>query len=164
MSATHRALDQSIRRMMPVSVPPEQQTDLEAIFRLFDQVAHGRGKRASQCHLTGPSGESVPMPDALFYLLGRMAEVLARGDAVSIVPVARELTTQQAADLLNVSRQYVVRLLDEGRIPHNKTGKHRRLHVDDVLAFKRKRDRKRTAALDDLTRMSEEFEGYSELK
>jgi excisionase family DNA binding protein len=93
-----------------------------------------------------------------------VAEVLAGGDAVTIVPTGKELTTQQAADLLSVSRQYLVRLLDEGRIPCIRTGKHRRLRIDDVLAFKEKRDRERQEALTDLTRLSEDLGGYDELK
>jgi excisionase family DNA binding protein len=92
-----------------------------------------------------------------------VAEVLARGDSLTIVPVGKELTTQQAADLLNVSRQYLVRLLGEGRIPYTRTGKHRRLRIEDVLTFKEQRDRERGAALDELTRMSQEIGGYDEL-
>jgi excisionase family DNA binding protein len=60
-------------------------------------------------------------------VIERVAEVLARGDSITIVPVVREVTTQQAADLRNVSRQYLVRLLDEGRIAFRKTAKRRRL-------------------------------------
>jgi len=70
----------------------------------------------------------------------------------------------KAADLLNVSRQYLVRLLDQGRIPFTKTGKHRRLKIEDMLAFKEERDRERKAGLDELARMSEEFGGNDELK
>jgi excisionase family DNA binding protein len=73
-------------------------------------------------------------------VLERATAVLTNGDAVAILPVARELTTQQAADLLNVSRQYVVRLVNEDRLPCTRTGKHRRLRLEDVLAFKRLRD------------------------
>jgi excisionase family DNA binding protein len=117
------------------------------------------------CQIVGLEGETiVALPEAVFYVLKRVAEVLARGDAITVVPVGKELTTQQAANLLNVSRQYVVRLLDQGRIPYTKTGKHRRLRVEDVLAFKRRRDQERRAKLDELTRMSGELGGYTDLE
>jgi excisionase family DNA binding protein len=94
-----------------------------------------------------------------------VAEVMARGDSITVVPVGREVTTQQAADLLNVSRQYLVRLLDEGRVPFRKTGKHRRLRIEDVLSFKKTRDKDRWAGLRELSHMTEEFGGYDlELK
>jgi len=89
-----------------------------------------------------------------------MAEVLARGDALTIVPVGAKMTTQQAADLLNVSRQYLVRLLDRGDLPHDRTGKHRRLKIEDVLAYKQKRDRERDDKLDELARLTDELGGY----
>lgn len=115
--------------------------------------------------IVDPDGETiVELPEAVFYVLKRVADVLASGDAVTVVPVGKELTTQQAANLLNVSRQYVVRLLDQGRIPYTKTGKHRRLRVEDVLAFRRMRDQERRAKLDDLTRMSGELGGYTDLE
>ncbi len=81
-----------------------------------------------------------------------------------MVPTGKELTTQQAADLLNVSRQYLVRLLDAGRLPYTKTRKHRRVRIEDVLAFKEERDVERKSALDTLTELSEDVEGYSELE
>ena len=80
------------------------------------------------------------------------------------VPVGKERTTQRAADILKVPRQYVGRLLDEGRIPCTRTGKHRRVLVADLLAFKRERDQKRRATLDQLTRLSQDLGDYSELK
>ncbi|MCA9626420.1 MAG: helix-turn-helix domain-containing protein [Myxococcales bacterium] len=90
--------------------------------------------------------------------------MMARGDSITVVPVGQELTTQQAADLLNVSRQYLVRLLDDGQLAYRRTGKHRRLRVEDVLTFKEHRDRKRKAALGELARLSEEAGGYEELE
>ncbi len=156
-------LEEQIRRMTPVSAPPEQQADMAAIVR-FLRVAHARRPGLAGCKLVGPTGESIGIPEAMFYVLERVAELLARGDSITIVPVGKQLTTQQAADMLNVSRQYLVRLLDEGRIPFTTTGKHRRLRIEDVLAFKEHRDKERKASLDELTRMSKELGGYEELK
>jgi excisionase family DNA binding protein len=160
---TSVSLEEQIRRMTPVAAPPDQRADVAAIFRLLDQASHVRRQRGA-CKLVGPSGEAISIPESVFYVLERVAEVMARGDSITVVPVGRELTTQQAADILNVSRQYLVRLLDDGRIPFTKTGKHRRVRIEDVLAFKERRDRERKASLDELTRISEELGGYDELK
>src|SRR5262245_27973958 len=124
MTTAAAHLEEQIRRMTPVSAPPEQQADVAKLSQLLGGLAHARKRRTTACRLVGPQGEAVPLPESVFYVLERVAEVLARGDAVTVVPVGKELTTQQAADLLNVSRQYLVRLLDEGRIPYKKTGKH----------------------------------------
>jgi excisionase family DNA binding protein len=160
---TSVSLEEQIRRMTPVAAPPDQRADVAAIFRLLDRASHVRRQRGA-CKLVGPSGEAISIPESVFYVLERVAEVMARGDSITVVPVGRELTTQQAADILNVSRQYLVRLLDDGRIPFTKTGKHRRVRVEDVLAFKERRDRERKAGLDELTRIGEELGGYDDLK
>jgi excisionase family DNA binding protein len=122
------------------------------------------GNANASLALTRPGAAPVPVPEAVRELLTQVANALARGDAVSVVPVNRTLTTQQAADLLNVSRQYLVRLLDDGRIPHTRTGAHRRVALRDLLAFKAHRDRERGTALDALTALSEELDGYRELR
>jgi excisionase family DNA binding protein len=160
-NVTERSVEEQIRRMTPVAAPAEQQAELRALVQMLN-VAERQGQKA--CRLVGPSGKSIPIPESLFYALERVAEVLARGDSITIVPVGKEVTTQQAADVLNISRQYLVKLLDAGQIPFTKTGKHRRLRIEDVLSYKEQRDRDRKAGLDELTRMSEEFGGYDELK
>jgi excisionase family DNA binding protein len=150
--------------MTPVSAPPDEKLEVAELYRLLGGLPHPR-TGAPACRLVGPKGEAVALPDAVFYVLERVAEVLARGDSVTIVPVGKELTTQQAADLINVSRQYLIRLLDDGRIAYTKTGKHRRLRIEDVLAFKEQRDAERKTALRDLSQLTEEFGGYErELK
>jgi excisionase family DNA binding protein len=153
-------LEEAIRRMTPISAPPDQQGPLAMLARTMERLHGGVGTDAPVCELVGPAGERIPIPQSAFYVLERVAEVLSRGDSITVVPIGRELTTQQAADLLNVSRQYLVRLLDDDKLPYRKTGKHRRIRIEDVLSFKERRDRERRLHLKELSRLSEESGGY----
>ena len=151
--------------MTPVAAPPEQHAQVAALSRVLERLADAPLADVLKCKLVGPSGEMIAIPASVFYVLERVVEVLARGDSITVVPIGKELTTQQAADLLNVSRQYLVRLLDDKRIAFRKTGKHRRLRIEDVLAFKEQRDKDRRAGLRELSRLTEELGGYdAELK
>lgn len=154
-------LPDRIRRHEPVRARREERS---GIARLSSALHAAVDRPDARCSLVGPRGESIELPEPIFHILARVAEVLARGDAITVVPVHQELTTQQAADLLNISRQYLVRLLEDGKIPYARTGKHRRLRIDDVLAYKQARDRERTESLDELASLSQELGGYEELK
>jgi excisionase family DNA binding protein len=81
---------------------------------------------------------------------------LYRGLTFERRPLAAMLTTQEAADILNVSRPYLIRLLDEGEIAYSQTGRHRRISAEDLLAYKQARIAEREAALDDLARLDAE--------
>ena len=156
-AVANRALSlDEIRRMTPISVLPEERPELLEIARALAPDAH------ESTRILGPKGEELTLPEPVYYLLERIVEVLASGDAVTVVPVGKLLTTQQVADVLNVSRQYVVRLLDDGKIPHRKVGKHRRCKIEDVVAYKNQRDQDRRGKLDDLTALSEEMGGYED--
>lgn len=150
---------QRLREMEPVRAPIEQYADLA---KLAAELRAEQAQPASY-KLVGPHGESA-VPEAVFHVLVRVAEVLSKGDAITIVPVGKELTTQQSADMLNVSRQYLVRLIEEKKIPCTRTGRHRRLKIEDVLAFKKQRESERQSALDELISMGEEMGHYDELK
>jgi excisionase family DNA binding protein len=165
VEAAVRTMEDLIRRMTPVAAPPEERAQVEALSKALGGMIHAPKRRAPKCQLLGPKGESIPLPETVFYVLERVVEVIARGDSITVVPVGREVTTQQAAELLSVSRQYLVRLLEEKRIPFRRTGKHRRLRVEDVLSFKEQRDKDRRAGLRDLSQMTQDVGGYdSELK
>jgi len=113
-------------------------------------ISSALGHSASKPAFLGAHGEKIPIPRSLHKILTRIVSELAAGQTVSVIPVHQELTTQKAADMLGVSRQFLVRLLDEKKIRFHRSGTHRRIYMDDVLAYKKRRDAGRTAALDTL--------------
>ena len=94
--------------------------------------------------------EVVELPTFALRLLGEILSELALGNAVKVVPIHAELTTQKGADMLNVSRPHLVKLLDNGVLPHTKTGRHRRIKFTDLMAYKEQRDRTSRDAMDEL--------------
>lgn len=92
----------------------------------------------------------VTLSPAMSALLLELLRHIGDGDAVTLVPIHEMLTTQQAADILNVSRPYFIKLLEQGDIEHEKVGRHRRVKAKDVFAYKRDRDQTRSEALDNL--------------
>lgn len=131
------------------TLPPTEEAGLLASVR--DALAGSAAVR-----LLVPSGEMVQLPRSVHDVLIRVVRELARGNAVTVVAVHTELTTQQAADFLNVSRPYLIGLLDRGALPYSRTaGNHRRLRLVDVLTYKRTRDIERRAALDEMSAEAE---------
>lgn len=118
------------------------------------------GKARPPIHVVDETGKQVELPAPLADVMARAAALMAEGRQVSVVAGDEMLTTQGAAERLNVSRQYVVRLVDRGRLPAVKVGSHRRLRASDVEAFRVQRDAERDAALDRLAAISEGMGGY----
>ena len=102
----------------------------------------------------------VIIPAVAYRLLIDILTQMAQGNAVSLVPIQAELTTQEAAELLNVSRPFVIKQIEAGLIPHHKVGKHRRIHFNDLIAYKEQTDRSTSAALDEMVAISQEMGLY----
>lgn len=111
---------------------------------------------------SGKDSEELVLPAPAARLLIDLLTLLGQGNAVALDTVQPELTTQQAADLLNVSRPYLVKLLDDGAIPSRKVNTHRRVLREDVLAYKRDIDAKRLDSLGELTALSQELGFYDD--
>ena len=140
-------------------------TPTEADARLAKESLHrlsrylGAGKSDLTIHIGGDehAGEDVALPLPAARLLKDILAEMAQGHAVTVIPVRAELTTQQAADLLNVSRPYLIGLLEVGKIAFRLVGQHRRVRLDDLIAYKRTDDAARHRIADELTADAQEL-------
>jgi excisionase family DNA binding protein len=139
-----------IRSQSPIVATDAEHTAITRVEQLIERSTR------QPLRLVGADGDEVELPASLTQVFEQAAHALSGNHAVSIVPTEKELTTQQAADILNVSRPYLVQLLDSGQIPFSKTGTHRRIRLDDVLAYKERKKSERRASLSELTRLSQE--------
>lgn len=117
-----------------------------------------KGGEPTTLSLASEGGEvqNVTLAPALAASLLEVLRLVSSGRGFRMIPVGSELTTQQAADLLNVSRPFLVKLLEGGDIPFTKTGRHRRVRAEDLFAYKEKRDAARSDALGELARVDAE--------
>lgn len=100
---------------------------------------------------------AIELPTSAIRLLLEILAELAEGNAVKVIPIHAEATTQEAADLLNVSRPHVVKLLEAGELPFHKAGKHRRIRFVDLMAYKARRDARSESAMAELMRQAQEL-------
>jgi excisionase family DNA binding protein len=105
-----------------------------------------------------PSPEgTVKLPVSAVHMLVRILEEMARGNAVTLIPVHAELTTQEAAEMLNISRPSLIQLLDEGKIDYRRVGTHRRVRFEGLMKYKRHAETARRAALEELAAYDQEL-------
>lgn len=133
----------------------DERPALAELERLLTPDAGGSGRL-----LIGTGGEQIPLPDSVLLVLRQVVRALAADRAVEVVSVPRLLTLRQAAGVLAVREPYLLQLLDDGAIPAVGTGRNRRVPLDDLLAYRRRRDAGRREGLARLTQMSEELGLY----
>ncbi|AVF02909.1 MULTISPECIES: excisionase family DNA-binding protein [Devosia] len=142
-----------IGRRMPSNDERAAANQLRKI--LAANAADGATLRVYDEEATKPA--DIVLTPGLTSLLMDLLRHVGKGDAVTLVPVSKMLTTQQSADILNVSRPFLVSLLERGEIGFETVGRHRRIRAENLFEYKRKRDLKRSEALSNLAAMDGEY-------
>ena len=138
----------------PVFIPDTQQTQIRDLRQMI---------RSGDAKLVGSDGRQIPIPQPVHDLLLIILNNLQAGKAISIVPEHRQLTTQSAADILGVSRVFLVGLLENGEMPFHMVGTHRRIYLRDLLDYKQRRDAARHTAIDDMAKAEMEAGTYDKV-
>lgn len=141
------------------ALPTKEEAALAAESSRKIAVAIGEGHAARLRLIDGE--KEIEVPVQAVHMLADILNQMAQGNAVSLVPVGHMLTTQQAADILNVSRPYLNKRIDTGEIPFTLVGRHRRIKLEDLMAYKQKVDEASQRAMDKLAQEAQEQElGY----
>lgn len=132
--------------------PPQDKEQLAEVFDFLHAAkSAGRGVQEPQYFLSGATpGQQIQLPQEVYRALEQVVDAMRRGLAVAVVPAGKTVTTQNAADLLGVSRPTVVKLIERGELPHEMVGTHRRVPLDALLDYKQARREAQFAALAEL--------------
>lgn len=139
-------------------VPPLEGDQLKQATRAYQQLSSVlKARKKTLVQLAADGSETVAVPREVFEFFVSALERLAAGQAVTLIPKMRELTTQEAADFLNVSRPFLIHLLEKGQIPFRKVGTHRRIKFGDLLRFRQEDDQRRAAVASELSQDAEDL-------
>lgn len=141
-----------VLEVRPGAVQPDKLVEFERL------LGHVRAGKAAQ--LVAPDGTAIDLPEGIHDLLVSIVEQLKAGNGISVIPMHAELTTVEAAELLNVSRPFLIKQIEAGEIPHHMVGTHRRLRLADVLAYRDRMDSRAEEALDAMVAQAEELGLY----
>lgn len=143
-------------------IPTKKETELaEQSIKVLISYMKATKHPAFELLNKGRQGKQITIPDSALRLLVDILAQMAKGNAVTLMPVHAELTTQEAANMLNVSRPYLVELLEQGKIPYRKVGTRRRILANDLLRYKEQIDKARLKTLEKLAEQAQELDmGY----
>jgi excisionase family DNA binding protein len=139
----------------PVFPSAGEERQMHRLSAILQQEAHG-------AKLVSSSGEELEIPDSVYEILMQVVQEMDQGHGVTLMPEHAELSTQRAAEMLNVSRPHLVSLLEQGAIPFHKVGRHRRVRLADLLAYRDLRDSNRRRLLKKMTKDAQEAGLYDE--
>lgn len=134
--------------------PPSSDNEKKELSNLVDNLSNV-GKIALVIN-----GQEIEVPSIIYLALTEVVKTLNNGDSVTLIPMDKELTTQQAADILNVSRPYFIKLLENGTIKFRKTGTHRKVLMQDLIEYRNKRAENRQANIEEMSKLSQELGLY----
>ena len=129
----------------PIIPAESEEEQIKALYKTM--LSH-----AGHADIVGPDGTKHSIPETVYKILLNILGKMQEGKTIALLPISEELTTRAAADYLGVSRQYLVRLLENGKIPFQKTGTHRRVYFKDIFEYKQQRDSARRQAIKDLAK------------
>ncbi|HZB29580.1 MAG TPA: excisionase family DNA-binding protein [Streptosporangiaceae bacterium] len=147
--------DVQVRRIEPGAIDSEQAA--RAVRRIKDYLQRNPDEQTIKVQAEVGGEEALFLPREAVSMLAYILSQAAAGRGVSVMPSHAELTTQQAADLLNVSRPYLIGLLESGKVPFKLVGRHRRVRWDDLMHYKRETEAKSRAAADELADLGQEL-------
>lgn len=146
--------------MQSTHIPTEEETKLsKESSRILATHINGNTHRIRIVEEDG-SVQDATIPATAYRLLVDILTQMSQGNAVTIIPIHAELTTQEAADLINVSRPFLIKQIESGAIPHHKVGRHRRVRFTDLMEYKKNIDMARSKILDELVEESQRLGFY----
>ena len=145
---------------LSLSAPKEQEAAIRGQRQLATYLSTKLETQKISIQDANETVHQIELPTSALTLLMSILGELAAGNAVQVVPVHAELTTQEAANILNVSRPHMVKILEEGQLPFHKTGRHRRVLFADLMHYKEQRENESLQAMQELTDRSQELGFY----
>ncbi len=136
-------------------VQPKNRDELNEIVELLSKISN-----LDQFVMLKSDGQEIKIPSIISRVLYEIISIMSKGGAMTIIPMEKELTTQQAADILNVSRPFLIKLLENGQISFHKVGTHRKIYMKDLMDYKENLNINRANKISEIITLSQEYGLY----